>query len=168
MLSTQPHWPSSPDSSFVGCLTIMATVPIVYLDRSNLRGCGISITCVRCWTLLMPWRACGRADTRSRIADVTRLAPADHRARHLSCADLAVAAPEFSATARLLHRIAAHSARCDTEFCCGLSAADRRLRPVVCLGSKRRSLARTHRCGLLWIGSVSDLRPAAPAACISR
>src|SRR5208337_3640654 len=50
-----------------------------------------------------------RADTFSirRITHVTRLYAADHRARHLSSADLAVAAAELPATARLLHRIAA-------------------------------------------------------------
>jgi hypothetical protein len=31
-----------------------------------------------------------------RITDATRIRPADDRARHLSCADLAVAAPEFA------------------------------------------------------------------------
>jgi hypothetical protein len=30
-----------------------------------LHGCGISITCVRCWTLLLPWRARARTDTLS-------------------------------------------------------------------------------------------------------
>src|SRR6476620_8323816 len=139
----QPHWPSSLDSSFCWWPTIMAAVPFVYLDRSIFRGCGISITCVRCWTLRI---VCS--------ADVSRLSPADHRARHLSCADLAVAAPEFSASAGLFHCIAAHSTRCDSQFCDCVSAADRELRPVLCLGSKRRSLARNHRRGLLWIGSV--------------
>jgi hypothetical protein len=146
----------------------MAAVPIVYLDRSILHGCGISITCVRCWTLLLPWRARTRMDTLSivRVADVTGLAPADRRARHLYCADLAVAAPKFSESAGLFHRIAAHSARCDAQCCSGLSAADCQLWPVLCLGSKRRSLARNHGRGLLWIRSVYDLRPAPTAACL--
>ena len=45
--------------------------------------------------------------------------------------------------------------------------ANRQLWPVLCLGSKRRSFARNHRCGLLWIGSISDLCPTPPTACIS-
>jgi hypothetical protein len=47
------------------------------------------------------WHAFDRADTFSiqRITDVTRVPRSDDRARHLSYADLAVAALEFAASA---------------------------------------------------------------------